>query len=94
MQLFNKIHKLLQRENLTIVRFFFSIYIVKRFKTTTIYLEGDVGKHFFLVVDATTFDILENSLGEPSIYARQAALKIAELSTNGELSHNAVSVWC
>lgn len=58
------------------------------------YKEGDVGKHFFLVVDATTFDILENSLGEPSIYARQAALKIAELCTNGELPHNAVSVWC
>ena len=58
------------------------------------YKEGDVGKHFFLVVDATTFDIIENSLGEPSIYARQAALKIAELSTNGELPSNAMSVWC
>lgn len=58
------------------------------------YKEGDVGKHFFLVVDATTFDILENSLGEPSIYARQAALKIEELSANGELPADAVSVWC
>lgn len=58
------------------------------------YKEGDSNKHFSMLLDPTTFDILECSLGEPSIYARQAALKIAELSTKGELPGKATSVWC
>lgn len=58
------------------------------------YKEGDSSKHFSMLLDSATFDILECSLEEPSIYARQAALKIAELSTKGELPDNATSIWC
>lgn len=58
------------------------------------YKEGDRNKHFYMLLDSTTFDILECSLEEPSIYARQAAIKIAELSTKGKLPDNATSVWC
>lgn len=58
------------------------------------YKEGDSSKYFSMLLDPTTFEIIECSLQEPSIYARQAALKIAELSSKGELPSNATSVWC
>lgn len=58
------------------------------------YKEGKQDKHFVLYVDASTFEIRECSLDKPSIYARQAAAKIAELVKQGVLPKDALSIWC
>lgn len=57
--------------------------------------ENDENKHFTLVLDATTCDIISSSLTSYSIYARQAAIKIKELLAGSEpLPSEAISWWC
>ena len=59
------------------------------------YKEGKEEGYFSLVVDSRTYEIVSCSLDRPSIYARQAAAKIAELCKgNEELPAEAKSVWC
>ena len=56
--------------------------------------EGKEG-YFSLAVDSRTYEIVSCSLEQPSIYARQAAAKIAELRSKSlELPAEAKSVWC
>lgn len=58
------------------------------------YKEGDMNKHFHLVIDAITFDVISTTLSHPSIYLRQAVKKIVALSQSGPLPEEAISVWC
>lgn len=59
------------------------------------YKEGKEERYFSLVVDSRTYEIVSCSLERPSIYARQAAAKIAELcGENTKLPVEAMSVWC
>ena len=59
------------------------------------YKEGKEEGYFSLVVDSRTYEIVSCSLERPSIYARQAATKIAELGSKSQrLPAEAKSVWC
>lgn len=59
------------------------------------YKEGKEEGYFSLVVDSRTYEIVSCSLERPSIYARQAVAKIAELNNAGSgLPTEAKSVWC
>lgn len=59
------------------------------------YKEGKEEGYFSLVIDSRTYEIVSCSLERPSIYARQAAWKIAELcGQSAELPAEAKVVWC
>ena len=59
------------------------------------YKEGCEDGYFSLVIDASTYEIISSSLDRPSIYARQAVLKIKELCENcEELPKEAKAIWC
>ncbi len=59
------------------------------------YKEGAVEGHFSLVIDALTYEIVSSSLELPSIYSRQAAMKIAEICKKEKtLPMEAKAVWC
>lgn len=59
------------------------------------YKEGLEEGYFSLIIDARTYEIISSSLGRPSIYSRQAVLKIEELhKLNHVLPSEAKSVWC
>lgn len=59
------------------------------------YKEGKEEGYFSLAVDSRTYEIVSCSLERPSIYARQAAAKIAELcGKDAELPAEAKTVWC
>ena len=60
------------------------------------YKEGKEEGYFSLVIDAITYEIVSSSLEKPSIYARQAALKVQEFCEKGivEFPMEIKSTWC
>ena len=59
------------------------------------YKEGLEEGYFSLVINAQTYEVIASSLERPSIYSRQAILKLKELlNTSSVLPTEAKSVWC
>lgn len=59
------------------------------------YAEGLEEGHFYLEIDANTFDIITNTLGEMDSYVFHAVQRIKTLmNERNELPESALSMWC
>ena len=59
------------------------------------YAEGDRQQHFYLEIDATSFEILVNSYNEMNPYVFHAQQKIREyVLAEDNLPAEALSMWC
>ena len=59
------------------------------------YMEGNENKKFFLKIDTSNFNVIENSLGVIDIYCRMAINKLKKTYTeSNSMPSELISCWC